>query len=151
MSVTLVWYAKQVLAKVEAQVAKNMDRAAIFMVNDVKTHFGSPRPMPENLQKRTYGGNFRKVRAKEWREMQHSVPGEPPFVQTGHLRRSITWKAPAQLVRLVGSFMPVKKKGKTNYAAALEYGTSRIMARPFLRPSLARCKKAIMKIIATGS
>lgn len=140
---TLVWYGKQVMAKVEAQVAQNMDKAAIYMVNDVVTHFGNPPMEPDK------NSGFKKNSSKKWKRGHPSAPGDPPNVQTGHLRRSITWKAPAPLVRLVGSFMP----GEKNYAAALEYGAPSInlQARPYLRPSLARCKAAILKIIAFGS
>jgi len=144
MAMSIIWYAKQVMEKVEAQVAKNMDKAAIFMVNDVVKSFGNPPPEPAK------GGGTKKNSSKAWKRGHPSAPGQPPNVQTGHLRRSITWQAPSALVRLVGSFMPKKDAG-SNYAAALEYGTSKMQARPFLRPSLARCKKAILRIIALGA
>jgi hypothetical protein len=87
--------------------------------------------------------------AKKWRQGQHSLPGDPPFVQTGMLRRSITWAAPSKLVRLVGSSL--KPQGNSgSYALCLEYGAPKInlKARPYLRPALARCKAALFRIIS---
>ena len=144
----LVWRAQAVMDQVEARVQQNMDRAAIYLVNDVVTHFGSPSPMPDiGLLKRRRGGDFTKLKEKEWRGMQSSAPGDPPFVQTGMLRRSITWDAPSKLVRLVGSALkPQGEKG--SYALCLEYGTSKMQARPYLRPALARCKATLFRIIS---
>ena len=147
----LVWRAQAVMDQVEKQVQENLDKAAIYLVNDVVRSFGSPSAMPDiGLLKRRRGGDFTKLKEKEWRRMQSSAPGDPPFVQTGMLRRSITWDAPSKLVRLVGSAL--KPQGNSSsYALCLEYGTNKMAARPYLRPSLARCKVPIFRIIATGS
>ena len=40
--------------------------------------------------------------------------------------------------------------GKHSYAFYLEYGTSKMQARPYLRPALARCRGALFRIIAGG-
>ena len=144
----LVWRAQAVMAQVEAQVQQNMDRAAIYLVNDVVRSFGSPSAMPDiGLLKHRGHGNFTPLKEKEWRGMQSSAPGDPPFVQTGMLRRSITWDAPAKLVRLVGSAL--KPQGNSSsYALCLEYGTNKMAARPYLRPALARCKAKLFQIIS---
>jgi hypothetical protein len=145
-----VWRAQAVMAQVESRVQQNMDRAAIYLVNDVVQSFGSPSAMPDiGLLKRRRGGDFTKLKEKEWRGMQSSAPGDPPFVQTGMLRRSITWASPSKLIRLVGSALkPQGEKG--SYALCLEYGTSKMQARPYLRPALVRCRKAIFRIIVGG-
>ncbi|MFA5377925.1 MAG: hypothetical protein WC455_19400 [Dehalococcoidia bacterium] len=143
----LVWRGQAVMAQVEAKVQQNMDRAAIYLVNDVVAHFGSPSAMPDiGLLKHRGNGNFTPLKAKEWRKMQSSTPGDPPFVQTGMLRRSIHWNAPSKLVRLVGSTLK-PQGGKGSYALCLEYGTVKMAARPYLRPALARCRKAMFRII----
>lgn len=145
----IVWYAKQVMDKVEAQVQQNMDKAAILLQGEIVKSFGSPSAMPKGLLKKTYGGDFRKMKAKEWRKMQHSAPGESPFVQTGMLRRSIVWAAPSKLVRLVGSALkPQGGTGSHSYAWYLEYGTSKMAARPYLVPALRRLRGQLFKIIA---
>ena len=84
--------------------------------------------------------------------MQHSAPRETPYVQTGMLRRSIAWAAPAKLVRLVGSMLkPQGGEGSHSYAWYLEYGTSKMAARPYLLPALRRLRGQLFRIIATGN
>lgn len=135
----IIWRAKQVMAQVEKKVQQNMDKAAIYMVNDVVKHFGSPAPEPAK------GGGFKKNSSKAWKRGHPSASGDPPNVQSGDLWRSIHWLAPEPMVRMVGSAL--------KYAAALEYGfpPRNLLARPYLRPALARCRRAIFRIIATGS
>jgi hypothetical protein len=71
------------MAQVEARVQQNMDRAAIYLVNDVVTHFGSPSAMPEGQltkhgvrilaararrkEKREFGKFTRKIRTQKKR------------------------------------------------------------------------------------
>lgn len=148
----IVWRGKQIMDQVEARVQQNMDKAAILLQGEIVRSFGSPSAMPEGALKRTYGGDFRKLKAKEWRGMQHSAPGEPPYVQTGMLRRSIAWAAPSKLIRLVGSALrPQGGSGSHSYAWYLEYGTSKMAARPYLLPALRRLRAQLFKIIATGT
>ncbi len=62
-----------------------------------------------------------------------SRPGEPPNEDTAHLRTNIFTTQPAPLRVLVSS--------EAKYSAALEYGTSKMAARPFMGPA-ARAKRA---------
>lgn len=60
-----------------------------------------------------------------------SAPGDPPAVDTGHLRASISSKLAVDeggLHARIGSNL--------NKAVYLELGTRRMAARPFLRPAL---------------
>lgn len=60
-----------------------------------------------------------------------SVPGGGPAVRTGRLRGSITWR-PGQDAQ-----SPYVDIGSAvYYAPFVELGTSRMAARPFLRPAL---------------
>jgi HK97 gp10 family phage protein len=61
-----------------------------------------------------------------------SAPGQPPNEDTGHLRTQITVTQPAPL--------RVEIASDARYSAALEYGTSKMQARPFMGPA-ARAKK----------
>ena len=65
--------------------------------------------------------------AKEDMSPPPSQPGQPPAVDTGRLRASITHRIEGN-VAFVGTTV--------EYAAYLEYGTSRIEPRPFLHPAL---------------
>lgn len=60
-----------------------------------------------------------------------SKPGQPPRVDTGRLRASITHEVHE-------GFLTVTARVGTNvkYAIFLEFGTSKMAARPFLRPAL---------------
>ena len=65
-----------------------------------------------------------------------SQPGQGPSVRTGRLRSSITW-------RLGEDAKGVYADVGTNvhYAPYVELGTSRMRARPFLRPALAAARR----------
>lgn len=74
-----------------------------------------------------------------------SAPGEPPGVVTGELRRSMTYeieKTPQGVTGRVGT--------NKEYAVPLEFGTSRMAARPFLRPCFEKNRKPIAKILTSG-
>lgn len=68
-----------------------------------------------------------------------SIAGNPPAVDTGTLRRSITYKVDeAEKTGYVGSTIK-----NPPYGVYLEYGTSRMKPRPWLRPAL---EKSLPKI-----
>lgn len=56
-----------------------------------------------------------------------SAPGEPPNRDTGTLQAHLKATQPAPLAAEVRSEAP--------YAAALEFGTSKMAARPYMRPA----------------
>lgn len=60
-----------------------------------------------------------------------SPPGEPPNADTRNLDMSID-------VRLSDNRKTVQVFARAHYAAAQEYGTARLPARPYLRPALQR-------------
>jgi len=76
-----------------------------------------------------------------------SAPGQPPMTDTGRLVNSIEFDRIGDLTATVGS--------KLVYAPWLEYGTSRMAARPFFRPAveeigpkfMARLERAIGEAI----
>lgn len=76
-------------------------------------------------------------------EHQASAPGEPPASDTGTLVSRIRTDF-ARLAELVGVI-----RASTRYAAALEYGTHRMAARPFARRALANKTAEIQAGIAS--
>lgn len=71
-----------------------------------------------------------------------SLPGEAPNNDTGGLVRSIETKIGG------AGFVTVEAGGPSApYAVALEYGTSKMAARPFMRPAVERNRKKIAKMV----
>lgn len=61
---------------------------------------------------------------------RHSAPGEPPRMDTGNLSRSMTL---AMTQTADGAELSLGDlEGRAPYAAALEHGTARMKARPFM-------------------
>lgn len=71
-----------------------------------------------------------------------SLPGQPPKEDTGHLRSNIEVEQPAPLRVLVTS--------NADYAVALEFGTSKMAARPYMGPA-ARNKRAEVTKLVKGA
>ena len=73
-----------------------------------------------------------------------SLPGNPPAVDTGTLRRSITYSVDEEnLVGYVGSVL-----NDPPYEVYLEYGTSRMKPRPWLKPATEKSMEKIKEIMA---
>ena len=93
-------------------------------------------------------------KARAWREEQHSKPGDPPFVQTGTLRRSITFvvfedlKRSRYVLRVGSSLKPLENQ-KHSYAWLLEMGSpgGQLAARPYLRPAVLNHKAEVSALL----
>lgn len=68
-----------------------------------------------------------------------SKPGEPPNEDTGVLRTNIEVHQTGPLRVEVSSNAP--------YAAALEFGTSRMAERPYMRPATKRKRKEVVALV----
>lgn len=72
-----------------------------------------------------------------------SKPGEPPRKRTGWLQRNVVYSIDrATLSARVGVTQNAR------YGAYLEVGTSRMLARPFLRSTLAACRQEMLQLVA---
>jgi HK97 gp10 family phage protein len=72
-----------------------------------------------------------------------SAAGQPPNADTHHLANNIEVTQDAPLKVVVTS--------KAKYSASLEYGTSRMAARPFMRPAVERTRAEINKRISRAA
>lgn len=72
-----------------------------------------------------------------------SAPGEPPAVDTGQLRASITHLVEVEFLKYVGHV-----GSNLDKATHLEFGTKNMAARPFLRTTLARIQPQLLAIFA---
>lgn len=68
-----------------------------------------------------------------------SAPGQPPNADTRFLDTNIETAIGGPGVVTVTSHAP--------YSAALEYGTSRMAARPFMRPATERNRKKVVDLV----
>lgn len=68
-----------------------------------------------------------------------SNPGQPPNADTHFLDSNIETE--------IGGPGLVTVTSKANYSAALEYGTSRMEARPFMRPAVERNRKKVVQLV----
>lgn len=82
--------------------------------------------------------------AEEGPVNRRSAPGDPPARQFGHLQESVKYLIDrARLIAVVGPLegaSTVDNPKTVEYAAALEFGTRKMAARPFVVPSLTRWK-----------
>lgn len=115
------WDTRQLIDTVDGAFARRMERAAAYVASDVKRSMkGGGKPhMP-------------------------SRPGDPPNIDTGELRRSIHHQVIVQNHIVRGYVIAAAV-----YARALELGylPNNLLPRPFLRPTLARCQPAIVRIL----
>jgi HK97 gp10 family phage protein len=78
------------------------------------------------------------------RRYQASEPGDPPAIRTGILRKTLHYaisETDGEMVGMIGS--------SQKYAPALEFGTSTMSPRPWLRPSFEEASVEAKSILAT--
>ena len=155
MPASAQWHGDHALKQIAKLVADRLEAAAVYLQNAVREEvsltgvgfaaFGHTRL---ERQFTTRGGKSVQI-LKRYKKRQRiygfvrSRPGEPPRKQTGHLRRSITHETDrANLVARVGTNL--------SYARALELGTGRMAARPFLRSTMTRVLPQLKQIVNTG-
>jgi HK97 gp10 family phage protein len=71
-----------------------------------------------------------------------SAPGQPPNADTHRLDRSIEGAKAGRL--------KAKVSANSGYASALEFGTSKMAARPFMRPARDKSKEHVRDLVARG-
>ena len=75
------------------------------------------------------------------RTHQASRAGEPPASDTGFLASQITTEVKVQGDKVIGQIV-----ASAPYAKHLEFGTTNMLARPFMQPALKKNKKNILRI-----
>lgn len=121
--------AKPFTRDLQAHESRQLDIAATFLVAKVKESFGD-----SGIANATRGQ----------REANRSKPGQPPHVQTANLKKSIAWDTPRRNIRRVGSTMNISKGG---YSLFLELGTTKMAARPYLRPAVRKYRNQLRGIV----
>jgi hypothetical protein len=104
---TIDWYGPQVVRDLEAAVERGMEKAGEALVAGIVRKISRPAPPA-------------------------SRPGQPPHRRSGGLARSVTHRVErrgGEMVLTVGVFPGAEAE---DYSAALQQGTSRMSARPYL-------------------
>lgn len=70
-----------------------------------------------------------------------SAPGDPPHLVTGELQESIGYVVVGDGLQLTAS---------AEHGAYLEFGTSKLAARPFLRPTMQEEAGKVLEILASN-
>jgi len=119
-SVKVEWNGKKLAKKYREALADGLTAGAIYLQGEMKQNLSGPSP---------------------------SLPGEYPGKDTGNLRRSITFSAasPDKLVSAAG--VSAAKTTENTYALYLEFGTSKMQARPFLVRTLVEKEFKVSDVI----
>ena len=141
----LVWRGTQVRSSLLKGTRHNLELAAIYTESTIKglmTKGGRTSSGLTTLKagtKRSMIDTFSGERAKKTGSFR-SKEGEPPRVQTGRLRRSISHELhPALPIARVGT--------NVKYGKWLELGTATMAPRPFMRPGLHIAEPMILKLL----
>ncbi|WEX10282.1 HK97-gp10 family putative phage morphogenesis protein [Chelativorans sp. AA-79] len=125
---TVEWNGDAILAKVRAAAMTGVVRGTEAIVEEADSLMNeTPRTG------RTYSRNGRTHVA--------SSPGNPPAPDTGNLRQRL--RTDYDTTELTGTAI-----ASTEYAEHLEFGTSKMAPRPFMRPALVNKREEIEKDIA---
>lgn len=117
------------LAKIEYERRANraITKGALFLVGEIK----------KELSSKGTGKTYR----RGGKVHVASPPGSPPAVDTGRLRASITHLVEKEFFAWVATVGT-----NVEYAPALEFGTNKMEARPFMITVLTRIRPQLLKI-----
>lgn len=146
----LQWRGDLKREEIEKMLHQNLDAAAIHLTNYITESFGDSSDREtegERAMRKARGRNS--AATKQERAKRRSKPFGPPNVDTGHLKRNVWYNRVEgdQWVRSVGT--GIGNAQSVGYAVFLEFGTRKMLPRPFMRPALAANKKRIREIIAS--
>lgn len=133
MSIKNIDSLRQKLQKIKRNVRTQTFSGVVVAAEHLKNE------MVETLHNGEKSGKLYKRGNKTHRA---SAPGEAPATDTGQLARSIrNVYSRSQISATVGP------RSNAPYAKSLEFGTSKMAARPFVRPTFNKNKEKIKKII----
>lgn len=127
---------------------QDLDRSGIVLTNAVKVLLSQPGQGRYYYRRRTPGGSLIAHRA--------SAPGDPPAVDTGTYRSAWTWSS-AQVApgvfqtRVYPDPAHLTANGEPDELGAwLEFGTSKMDARPHLRPAVNSSQQVLARSAEVG-
>lgn len=135
----------QVLRAGRAGIPRDLEKAGIDVVNDLRLELSKPGT-GRVYDTMFFTDNLGRVHPIGTRPPHTaSAPGEPPAVDTGMLRASYGHQVTREVNGAVLEIGTGDQKAKY-----LEFGTSKMAARPHLRPVIARNQLKIRGTVADG-
>ena len=130
MAIKIIWNGPKIVKKTADQIFINMGLATQFMRNEVIKSIN----VSQATRRTSSGARI---------GLNPSKPGQPPKRIEGDLVRSITTEVTRSRNKIVGRYGSTQ----TQKAIGLEFGTSRVAARPFLRPPLLKNRSELVRIL----
>jgi len=119
----------EAIQKIQAESLERMEKAVITVKNATVTKLSGQRK-----------GRIYKVPGSN-RTYQASAAGEPPATRLGELKDSVKWTIETQGKEITGTVGTDKE-----YGAVLEFGSSKILPRPWLQKSFDESKDKVIEI-----
>ena len=147
MSVDVKWYGREVFTLATKANVRAMEQSAGLVERYAKAIMGTGASRPDVKFRRQGKG-----KSKKKAYHRPSAPGFPPNIDTNNLRASITHVVTNDGINVKGAVgsdkevIQARAEAGTdaNYGFYLEVGTSRMAARPWLRPSLLKAESEIL-------
>ena len=142
MSVTVRWMGERVLQDLDRTLDQALQRAAALVLAQARLACNRPAKRIRKRRRRTTSAG---PKGSQYTVFIGSAPGQAPMVRTSFGRRNILMEYyPESKTARVGP------AANAAYMAYLELGTDRIQPRPWLRPTLDRCRGAVEAILQSA-
>lgn len=131
---------KKAVAEYDRRAKRAIKKGSLLLVREIKKELskpGSGRARRSGKKKFIQG-----VRVLSNRN-RASAPGEPPAVDTGRLRASIIHEIEREFRTWIGTVGT-----NVEYAPSLEFGTTKMAARPFMLITLTRIRPQLIRLFA---
>jgi len=148
--VKVKWFGPSVKKRVESQIDRNLDIAAIVLNSGIRQDLSVTGLHGASLLSVERAGTSSKVLAQF-----PSKPGQPPHKVTGELQRCVGWdrgKGAHSMfgkrnIRRIG--LGMGGKDSVQKGIWLEFGTRWMLPRPFIRPGFFKRVARVKQILAT--
>lgn len=133
------WHGDKWQKQLNADIRLRVSAAAIYLTNIIKADISQSGALVYSVKP---GGKSKRT----VRNFTHSLPGNPPYLQTGRLRGSIAWEViDSANVRASGFYGRVGTNLK--YGTYLEMGTRKMAARPFIKANMWKHREVLKAIL----
>ena len=142
------WDPEPAKRRMREQLNRNLDAAAIYVTDVIIDSFGDSSDLESADERNTRLARGRNSYAtKQERAARRSKPWGPPNIDTGHLSRNIHWDRPEgrEFIRRIGT--NIGHALSVGYAMWLEFGTKKMLPRPFMRPGLWNAREMVKRIL----